>query len=82
MYINDLVSTNESAILQVAELLVEGFATNWPNAWPDYKFFQTHGLVVVAVMPGANGPGKPNMLIAKLVMRSSQLRRNEWNQHL
>jgi aminoglycoside 6'-N-acetyltransferase I len=33
----DLVSTNESAIQQVAELLVEGFATNWPYAWPDME---------------------------------------------
>ena len=37
MRIVDLVSTNESAIQQVAELLVEGFATNWPYAWPDMK---------------------------------------------
>jgi aminoglycoside 6'-N-acetyltransferase I len=34
MRIVDLVSTNESAIQQVAALVVEGFATNWPNAWP------------------------------------------------
>ncbi len=33
----DLVATNESAIQQVAELLVEGFARNWPYAWPDMK---------------------------------------------
>jgi len=37
MRIVDLVSTNESAIQQVAELLVEGFATNWPDAWPDME---------------------------------------------
>jgi aminoglycoside 6'-N-acetyltransferase I len=37
MRIVDLVSTNESAIQQVAELLVEGFATNWPAAWPDME---------------------------------------------
>jgi aminoglycoside 6'-N-acetyltransferase I len=37
MHIVDLVSTNESAIQQVAELLVEGFATNWPYAWPDIE---------------------------------------------
>jgi aminoglycoside 6'-N-acetyltransferase I len=34
MLIVDLVSTNESAIQQVAALLVEGFARNWPDAWP------------------------------------------------
>ncbi len=37
MHIVDLVSTNESAIQQVAALLVEGFATNWPNAWPEME---------------------------------------------
>jgi aminoglycoside 6'-N-acetyltransferase I len=37
MRIVDLVSTNESAIQQVATLLVEGFATNWPDAWPDME---------------------------------------------
>jgi aminoglycoside 6'-N-acetyltransferase I len=37
MRIVDLVSNNESAIQQVAELLVEGFATNWPDAWPDME---------------------------------------------
>ena len=37
MRIVDLVSTNESAIQQVAALLVEGFATNWPNAWPELE---------------------------------------------
>jgi aminoglycoside 6'-N-acetyltransferase I len=37
MHIVDLVSTNESAVQQVAELLVEGFATNWPDAWPDME---------------------------------------------
>jgi hypothetical protein len=35
MDIIDLVSTHESAIKQVAQLLVEGFAINWPNAWLD-----------------------------------------------
>jgi aminoglycoside 6'-N-acetyltransferase I len=37
MRVVDLVSTNESAIQQVASLLVEGFATNWPEAWPDME---------------------------------------------
>ena len=37
MRIVDLVSTNESAIQQVAALLVEGFARNWPDAWPDME---------------------------------------------
>ena len=37
MRIVDLVSTNESAIQQVAALLVEGFATNWPDAWPEME---------------------------------------------
>ncbi len=31
MRIIDLVSTDEPAIQQVAALLVEGFAENWPN---------------------------------------------------
>src|SRR5690242_3598312 len=37
MRIIDLVSTHEPAIQQVAALLVEGFATNWPYAWPDME---------------------------------------------
>src|SRR3989440_1326153 len=37
MRIVDLVSSNESAIQQVAALLVEGFATNWPYAWPEME---------------------------------------------
>ena len=37
MLIVDLVSTNESAIQQIAALLVEGFARNWPDAWPDME---------------------------------------------
>ncbi len=32
MLIVDLVSTNELTIQQVAALLVEGFARNWPDA--------------------------------------------------
>jgi aminoglycoside 6'-N-acetyltransferase I len=35
MEIVDLRAEDESAIQQVAALLVEGFATNWPEAWPD-----------------------------------------------
>jgi aminoglycoside 6'-N-acetyltransferase I len=37
MQIVDLRSDNESAIRQVAALLVEGFVTNWPEAWPDLE---------------------------------------------
>src|SRR6266699_5679308 len=37
MRIVDLVSTNESAIQQVAAMLVESFAVNWPDAWPDLE---------------------------------------------
>ena len=37
MRIVDLVSNNEAAIQQVAALLVEGFATNWPYAWPEME---------------------------------------------
>jgi len=37
MRIVDLVSTNESAIQQVATMLVESFAVNWPYAWPDLE---------------------------------------------
>src|SRR6266851_3285553 len=35
MHIVDLHADDESAIRQVAVLLVEGFAVNWPEAWPD-----------------------------------------------
>jgi aminoglycoside 6'-N-acetyltransferase I len=38
MHIVDLRSDNEAAIRQVAALLVEGFVTNWPEAWPDLEF--------------------------------------------
>ena len=37
MNIVDLRSDDESAISQVATLLVEGFAANWPEAWPDME---------------------------------------------
>lgn len=35
MYIVDLRPEDTAAISQVAALLVEGFATNWPEAWPN-----------------------------------------------
>ena len=37
MHIVDLHADDESAIHQVAALLVEGFAVNWPEAWPDLE---------------------------------------------
>jgi len=37
MHIVDLHTGDESAIRQVAALLVEGFAANWPEAWPDLE---------------------------------------------
>src|SRR5260370_41080844 len=37
MHIVDLRSNDESVIRQVAALLVEGFAANWPGAWPDLE---------------------------------------------
>src|SRR5260370_14138899 len=37
MHIVDLHADDESAIRQVAVLLVEGFAINWPEAWPDLE---------------------------------------------
>ncbi len=37
MHIVDLHADDESAIRQVAALLVEGFAANWPEAWPDLE---------------------------------------------
>jgi aminoglycoside 6'-N-acetyltransferase I len=33
----DLQSEDEATIRQVAALLVEGFALNWPEAWPDVE---------------------------------------------
>ena len=33
----DLQSQDEATIRQVAVLLVEGFAANWPEAWPDVE---------------------------------------------
>src|SRR5437763_12360542 len=37
MHIVDLRSEDESVIRQVAMLLVEGFAANWPGSWPDLE---------------------------------------------
>lgn len=37
MHIVDLRSDHKSAIHQVAALLVEGFAINWPGSWPDLE---------------------------------------------
>src|SRR5260370_23762442 len=37
MHIVDLRSDDEAAIRQIAALLVEGFAANWPHAWPDLE---------------------------------------------
>jgi aminoglycoside 6'-N-acetyltransferase I len=37
MHIVDLRPDDESTIHQIATLLVEGFAVNWPEAWPDLK---------------------------------------------
>jgi aminoglycoside 6'-N-acetyltransferase I len=38
MHVDDLRSDDEEAIQQVAAILVEGFATNWPDAWPDMEW--------------------------------------------
>jgi aminoglycoside 6'-N-acetyltransferase I len=35
MNIIDLPSDNQGIIRQTAQMLVEGFKTHWPNAWPD-----------------------------------------------
>ena len=35
MQIIDLRPDDEAAIQQAATLLVEGFKSHWPNAWPD-----------------------------------------------
>ncbi len=37
MYIVDLRSDNELSIREVSALLVESFAANWPEAWPDLE---------------------------------------------
>ena len=37
MKISDLVTNDWNAIEQAARLLVAGFKTHWPNAWPDIK---------------------------------------------
>jgi aminoglycoside 6'-N-acetyltransferase I len=37
MHIVNLRPDDETAIRQVAALLVEGFAANWPEAWPDLE---------------------------------------------
>ena len=35
MHIDDLRASDPERVEQVAELLVEGFKDNWPDAWPD-----------------------------------------------
>jgi aminoglycoside 6'-N-acetyltransferase I len=35
MHITNLNPTDEHLILQIAEMLVAGFAEHWPDAWPD-----------------------------------------------
>jgi aminoglycoside 6'-N-acetyltransferase I len=37
MKISDLSPDNKEIIQQVAQVLVEGFKTHWPNAWPDLE---------------------------------------------
>jgi aminoglycoside 6'-N-acetyltransferase I len=37
MHIGDLRADDEATIHEVAALLVEGFAPNWPEAWPDLE---------------------------------------------
>ncbi len=37
MRIVDLRADHEAAIGQVAAVLVEGFAPNWPGSWPDLE---------------------------------------------
>jgi aminoglycoside 6'-N-acetyltransferase I len=38
MKITDLSHDNKDIIQQVAQVLVEGFQTHWPNAWPDLEY--------------------------------------------
>ncbi|HEX6291742.1 MAG TPA: GNAT family N-acetyltransferase [Herpetosiphonaceae bacterium] len=37
MHITDLHPTDEQIILQIAEMLVAGFAEHWPDAWPNLE---------------------------------------------
>jgi len=50
----------------------------YPNVWPHvanirnlrghpYEFYQKCGFVIVGVVPDANGPGKPDILMAKRI---------------
>ena len=34
-----------------------------------YEFYQKQGFVIIGVMPDANGPGKPDILMAKSLIR-------------
>jgi aminoglycoside 6'-N-acetyltransferase I len=55
----------------------------YPNVWEHiarirnlrghpYEFYQKLGYVIVGVVPDANGPGKPDILMAKRVQGASQ----------
>jgi len=82
MRLVDLDSNDKSQIQQVAQLRVLVFREHWPEAWPNifehvakiknlrnhsYAFYQKLGFVIVGVMPAANGPGKPDIFMAKRV---------------
>jgi hypothetical protein len=69
MQIVDLHPDNESVIHQIATLLVEGFASIRNLKHHPYEFYQKLGYQIVGVIPDANGPGKPDILMAKSLIR-------------
>ena len=62
---------DEDRILEVCELLVRSFRDLKPTGAHPLGFWQRVGYTVVGVIPDAEGPGKPTILLAKRTERGA-----------